>query len=190
MIKIGIIIASTRPNRRGDKIGRWYINQLPKIEEVKYELIDLKEENLPFLHDEKSPAEADYNLESTKRWSKKIDQLDGYIWIMPEYNHGYSATQKNAIDTVYREWQKKPVAFLGYGFMGAARAIQQMIGVTARVGMVPLSLATINIIDINKALDEDGSVNKECLRGDPKRQMDTLVKWAKLLKKARSEDLI
>lgn len=184
-LRIAIIVGTTRPNRRGRLVGQWVFDSLPKKSGVVYELIDLASENLPFLADQAEPGEQKYDQESTKSWSKKIDSFDGYIWVTSEYNAGPPAPLKNAIDTLYKEWGKKPVAFVGYGWMGAVRSIEKLITTASRMNMVPLSAPAIHIIDIGRAIDEESKVNPEHVRGNFGRFEQNLVWWAQILKVAR-----
>jgi len=187
-VKIAVIVGSTRPNRVGRTIGDWAIANLPKANGATYDLIDLKEENIPFLNEPESPSTGNYQLESSKRWSEKIRDYDGYIWVTSEYNHGYSAPLKNAIDSLYAEWGKKPVAFVGYGGMGGARAIEQLAQVAAQLNMAPLSSTshTVRILDVWSAIDENGQIKQEFVRGSFEKLENELVWWATILKQARS----
>lgn len=185
-IKIAIIVGTNRPARIGRKVADWAINQLPQQEGVVYELIDIAEVNLPFLNEPKLPSAGDYAHEHTRKWSEKIAGYDGYILVTGEYNHGYPASLKNALDTIYAEWQKKPVAFVGYGALGAARSIEQLVSVTAQIGMVPLPSTSINIIDAWAALDEQGNVKPENIRGNFAKLTDNLLWWVIALKTART----
>ena len=188
-VKIGIIIGSTRPSRVGATIGKWAYDSLPKKAGVSYDLIDLAEENLPFLKDSAMPAMEKYDQESTKKWSEKIKSYDGYIWVTSEYNAAPPAPLKNAIDTVYNEWSKKPVAFVGYGGFGGARAIEHLVTSASRIGMVPLSSSgsNLHVIDVWSAIDDEGNVKAEYIRGNPEDVENNLVWWAELLKTARTE---
>jgi NAD(P)H-dependent FMN reductase len=127
----------------------------------------------------------EYELEHTKKWSAVIKPLDGYVWVTPEYNHGYSAPLKNAIDTLYHEWSRKPVAFLGYGGLGGTRAIEQLITVAARIDMAPISAATLHVIDVWSAFDESGKLKPESVYGHVPKVVDKLNWWATTLKTAR-----
>jgi NAD(P)H-dependent FMN reductase len=131
------------------------------------------------------PAAGQYHQATTKRWAAKVSEADGYIFVTPEYNHGYPASLKNAIDHIYAECQKKPVAFIGYGSLGATRSIEQLVQITAQIGMVPLPMISLNIIDLRTALDENGAVKATNLRGSVERLMTQLVEWAVVLKHFR-----
>lgn len=127
MTLIKIIVGSTRPNRFGIQPAEW-IHELSKEHpEARFEIIDLAEVKLPFLDEPEPPLYGNYVHEHTKKWSKQIDEADGYIIITPEYNRGVSAALKNAIDFAAREWFYKPVAFVSYGAGGGgARAVEQL----------------------------------------------------------------
>ncbi len=91
------------------------------------ELVDLREYPMAFYEQERPPAygERDYPPE-VARWADKVNQADGYLVITPEYNHGYPAVLKNALDVVFPEFNRKPIAFVGYGNSGGARSIEQI----------------------------------------------------------------
>lgn len=182
-VKIGIVIASTRPTRVGKKVTDWFHSQIKDAADVEFEIIDLLEENLPFLSEPESPASGKYEQESTKKWSAKISVLDGFIFITPEYNHGYPAPLKNAIDTLFHEWNKKPAAFVGYGGLGGGRAIEQLIPVVARVGMVPLATTTFNVLNVWSAFDDAGNIKEENTMGNKEKLVESLVWWANQVKK-------
>lgn len=187
-IKIAVIIGSIRPNRVGDKIANWFMNQVKDIEGVEFSLIDLSSENLPFLNEPDLPANGNYQQPSTKKWAEKILQYDGFVFVVPEYNHGYAPALKNAVDTLYKEWAKKPVAFIGYGSLGGVRAVEQLVQVTTQINMVPLPSTQINIIDIWSAVNEDGDLNTNNIRGTTEKLLDNLLWWAKMLKEARNTE--
>lgn len=181
-IKIAIIIGSIRPNRVGANIGKWFLNQTKEIDNAVFEIIDLKEINLPFLDEPDLPAKGNYTKDTTKKWSKLISGYDGFVFVTPEYNHGYSPALKNAIDIIYVEWAKKPVAFVAYGSLGGVRAVEQLVQVTAQINMVPIPSTQINIIDIWNAIDEKGNVKSENIRGSAEKLLSNLLWWAKVLK--------
>lgn len=187
-LKIAIITGSTRDARAGKHVTDWFHGQIKDTENVQFDVVDLAEENLPFLNEPGLPSMGNYQLESTKKWSEKISSYDGYVFVTPEYNHGYPATLKNAIDTLYAEWQKKPVAFVGYGVMGAVRSIEQLVPVVAQIGMVPIPNATVNVIESYATVDEHGSIKTEAIKGSGAEKLVTeLTWWAKVLQTARNE---
>ena len=132
--KIGVIIGSSRPSRIGANVTNWVANLLPKSDEVSYEVIDLKDQKLPFLDEIMPPMMGQYHNAHTKQWSDKIGGLDGFVIVTPEYNAGYPAILKNAIDYLKAEWQDKPVTIVSYGYSGGASANHQLVEVFTRIG--------------------------------------------------------
>lgn len=142
--KIAIIIGSSRPSRIGADISNWVLNNLPVSENIHYELVDLAEWNLPMLNETNQPSMHKYEHEHTKKWSAKIEQYDGFVFVTPEYNAGYSAVLKNAIDYLYDEWKEKPATIVSYGWSGGASANNQLQAVLNRIGF--------KVIEINPEL--------------------------------------
>lgn len=128
MIKIAVIIGSTRPNRNGEAVGKWVFENARKRSDAQFELIDLLDWKLPLL-DEPVPAMASkgkYTHQHTKDWSATIEQYDAFVFVVPEYNHGVSAALKNAIDYLFKEWNNKAAGFVSYGDMGGVRSVEQL----------------------------------------------------------------
>lgn len=181
-VKIGVIVGTTRPTRRGLAFAQWFVGQVKDTPDMQFDLIDLAEENLPFLDEPKSADSGEYVNESSQKWSQKIKQYDGIVFMVAEYNHGYTAPLKNAIDLLYHEWSKKPAAFVGYG---GARAIEQLVNVVAKVKMVPMSSNTVRIFNPNGALDKDGNMNPDSIRGNVNSMTEELKWWSETLKATR-----
>jgi NAD(P)H-dependent FMN reductase len=140
LIKIKVIIGSTRPNRFSDKPAYWILEEVKKKENVQAELLDLREYPMPYYNE---PVGAlmlheNYSSEVVKKWAAKIKEGDAFIIITPEYNHGYPAVLKNAIDSIFPEWNDKAVGFIGYGSSGGARSIEQLRQVVVELKMVPI----------------------------------------------------
>jgi len=141
MIKVGVIIGSTRPGRKGEAVGKWVHEHASKRTDAKFTLIDLAEINLPLL-DEPVPASArKYSKDHTKAWSAKIAPLDAFVLVTPEYNHGTCAALKNALDFLYHEWTNKVVGLVGYGSGGGIRAIEHLRLVVAELQMADVRSA-------------------------------------------------
>ena len=132
--RIGVVISSTRPTRIGDKVAAWVAQQAP--EGVQAELVDLREVDLPFLDEPAQPAMGDYVHQSTKAWGDLVSGFDAMVFVVAEYNGGYTAQLKNAIDTLYAEWNDLPIGLVGYGYGAAARAITALEPVLATVKAV------------------------------------------------------
>lgn len=133
MIKIGIIIGSTRPGRKAEQVARWVHEHAQKRQDAEFDLIDIAEFELPLLDEPTPPSMGKYTKPHTLRWSAKIAAYDGFVFVTPEYNHGPSGALKNAIDYLYREWNNKAAGFVGYGSAGATRAVEQLRLVLAEV---------------------------------------------------------
>ena len=139
MYNLKIIIASTRPGRKGPSIAQWVYDVAKTYAEFNTELVDLKEINLPFLDESAHPRLQQYEHQHTKDWSAKINEGDAYVIVTSEYNFGYPASLKNALDFLYNEWSYKPVAFVSYGgISGGTRAVQLLKPVVNSMKMVPL----------------------------------------------------
>ena len=165
--KVKVILGSVRTGRIGKPVADWVMRRAQEYDgDLEFELIDLKEVNLPFL-DEPAPARRghDYVHEHTKRWSKMIKDADALVIITPEYNHGYPPVLKNAIDFLYKEWNDLPVGLVGYGGGGATHSIRQLREVMELVKMKVLEYQ-VTIARIWEALDENGNVKPENIQGD------------------------
>lgn len=187
MIKIQVIIGSTREGRFGDKPAKWVFEELKKQKEVNAELVDLHDWPLPFFNEPESPSTSGgvYKNPLGRKWADKIGEADAYIIVTPEYNHGYSAVLKNAIDYVYKEWHKKPVAFVSYGAsVGGTRAVQQLRQVAIELQMVPIR-AGVHLTFYWDHLDEKGNIKTEEYAHGLQTLFDQLMWWTKTLKTAR-----
>ena len=144
MLRIAIIIGSTRPGRNGEAVGKWVHEIAKKRSDAEFELVDLKDFNLPVLDEPRSPRMQQYSHQHTKDWSAKIASFDEYVFVTPEYNHATSGALKNAIDYLHNEWINKVAGFVGYGGASGTRAVEnlrlimgelQVADVRAQVGL-------------------------------------------------------
>lgn len=126
MLRIAIIIGSTRPGRVGGAVGQWVYEIAKKRSDAEFELIDLKEVNLPLLDETVPPSMGQYSHPHTKAWAARIAPFDGFVFVTPEYNHGINGALKNAIDFLYAEWNNKATGFVGYGSAVGARAVESL----------------------------------------------------------------
>jgi NAD(P)H-dependent FMN reductase len=126
MLKVAIIIGSTRPGRKADAVAKWVHGIAAKRSDAAYEIVDIKDYNLPLLDEPVPPSLGQYSQPHTKAWSAKIASFDAYLFVTPEYNHATSGALKNAIDFLYREWNNKAAGFVSYGSMGGARAVENL----------------------------------------------------------------
>jgi len=188
MINIKIILGSTRPNRFGPQPAEW-INSLAQAhKEATFELVDLKEFNLPLL-DEPVPAlMGQYSQEHTKVWSKLVANADGFIFVAPEYNHGVSGALKNAIDFLAAEWNYKPVTFVSYGAdAGGTRAVEQLRQIVGQLKMYDLS-EVVSIPNYWSQLNREGKfAATEAQAHAAEKLLKGIIFWAENMKTAREE---
>jgi NAD(P)H-dependent FMN reductase len=143
MAKIGIIVGSTRPGRNSQAIADWVFEQAKQRTDATFELVDLKDFNLPLLDEPisafgVSQGYGQYQHEHTRKWSAAIGSLDGFIFVTPEYNHSVPGALKNSFDFLYPEWNDKAAAVVSYGSAGGVRAAEQL-----RVILAELQVATV-----------------------------------------------
>ncbi len=126
MTRIGVILGSTRPGRRGAQVADWVMEHARNRSDAEFELIDLADYPLPHLDEPLPPSMGQYQNAHTHEWAARIAQYDGFIFVTPEYNHSTSGVLKNAIDYLYAEWNNKAVGFVSYGAVGGARAVEHL----------------------------------------------------------------
>jgi NAD(P)H-dependent FMN reductase len=157
MLKILVIVGSTRPGRKSRTVADWFMkNAEGRNPDLHFELVDLAEVNLPFMDEPKPPMADDYQQAHTKKWASVIGPADGYVLITPEYNHSYPAVLKNAVDFLYEEWRHKPVGFVSYGVAEGVRAVEHLKTVMIQVDAAPLN-AQVSF-NVMSQFAEDGSV--------------------------------
>lgn len=186
MIKIAIILGSTRPNRIGEAVARWVHDIAGKRADAEVELVDIKDYNLPLLDEPVPPSLGKYSQEHTRVWAAKIETFDAFVFVTPEYNHGTSGALKNAIDYLYREWNNKAAGFVGYGSAGGVRAVEhlrlvmgelQVADVRAQV-MLSLFSDFENFSIFKPAAHHEKSVNA---------MLDQVIAWGGALKSLRAK---
>lgn len=121
-LNIGIILGSTRQGRVSPQVGQWVKQIGDKRGDANYEIVDIADYKLPLL------GEADPG-EGAKRWSETINRMDGFVFIVQEYNHSISGALKNAIDYCRDEWHHKAAGIVSYGSTGGARAAEHLRGI-------------------------------------------------------------
>ena len=185
MINIAIIIGSTRPRRVGASVAEWVHENARQRSDAVFELVDLRDMDLPLLDEPAPPSTGHYSKPHTKAWAQKIDAFDGFVFVTPEYNHGTSAALKNALDFLYAEWNNKVAGFVGYGSAGGTRAVEQLRLVMAELqiatvrSQVALSLFTdfADFSEFRPAAFHEKSLNT---------MLDQLVAWGEALKTVRA----
>jgi NAD(P)H-dependent FMN reductase len=173
-----IIIASTRPGRVGPSVAEWLRDRAVKHGGFDVELIDLAEVNLPLFDEPKHPRFGEYVHQHTKDWSATIRRGDAYVFVVPEYNYGFNAAIKNAIDYLNQEWQYKPLGFVSYGGVAAGtRAVQMLKQVVSALKMVTMA-DSVNIPFVQQFLDEQRVLQpNEIMESAATALLDELARW-------------
>ncbi len=133
-----IIIASTRPGRVGLPVGNWVAQAARAHDTFRVEVADLAEIDLPMFDEPEHPRFGRYVHEHTRRWSQTIAASDAFVFVMPEYNYGYTGSLKNALDYLSKEWAYKPVVLVSYGGVsGGLRAAMNLQPVLTGLRLLP-----------------------------------------------------
>jgi NAD(P)H-dependent FMN reductase len=149
-----IVIASTRPGRVGLPVANWFETEATAHGAFALEVVDLAQLALPLLDEPKHPRLRQYTKDHTHAWSAIVQRADAFAFVTAEYNYGYPAALKNAIDYLHHEWRYKPVGFVSYGGVAAGtRAVQQLKQVVTALRMMPTS-ASVNIPFVQQFLND------------------------------------
>jgi NAD(P)H-dependent FMN reductase len=195
MPRIAVIVGSTRQGRFADKPAQWIAEKLAERPEIDVELLDLRDFPLPFFDDPVSPGwrnGAPIADPTLRAWSEAIDRADGFIIVSPEYNHGYAAVLKNAIDHLYSEWSRKPIGFVGYGNSGGARAIEQLRQVVVELEMTPIKRSVAIPLEQIKRFMFEGITELDFSEADQAADamFDELLWWVVALAASRKAVLV
>jgi NAD(P)H-dependent FMN reductase len=185
--KIAIILSTTRAARFGHKAGQWIYDIAKERADMEVEMLDLRDYPLPFFDEVATNAWVPTQNAQGVRWQSKVAQYDGYIFVSAEYNHGVPAVLKNALDYAYKEWNRKAAAFVGYGGVGAARAIEHLRLISVELQMAPTrSGVHLQGGDFMAAFREGKPISEfTYLRPTADAMLDELVWWTNALKAAR-----
>lgn len=189
MSKLEIIVASTRPNCVGVPVGHWFDAEARGhggFSEI--EIVDLGMLGLPMMNEPHHPKLGHYVHQHTRDWSAKVAEADAFVFVMPEYNYGYNAPLKNAIDYLHAEWQYKPVGFVSYGGISAGtRAVQMIKQVVTTLRMTPVFEA-VSIPFVVQFVNEDGTIApSEMMQSAAKDLLDELVRTSAALLPLRQD---
>jgi NAD(P)H-dependent FMN reductase len=179
------ILCSTRAQRRGEPIARWFVQIAAERQDITCELVDLAEADLPFLTTATPPTSPDSREAAARSWASRIEAADGFVLVVPEYNHGYPAAVKNALDHLFTEWNHKPIGFVSYGGLsGGVRAVEQLRQIAVELDMVPVR-RQVSIQRIWAAIAEDGAL-REPPADQARGLLDDMAWWAKALREGRA----
>jgi NAD(P)H-dependent FMN reductase len=184
-LRIKVIVGSTRANRFSEKAAEWIFDAARKREELDVELLDLRDYPLPFFEEPMPPgmAKDGYTNPIVVKWRDKVREADGFIICTPEYNHGYPAVLKNALDYVYFAWSRKAVAFVSWGGAGGTRGVEQLRAVAIELDMAPTRFAVH--IPNPWFVKDVSEIDTEANQQSAKALLDHLTWWAGALKAAR-----
>jgi NAD(P)H-dependent FMN reductase len=190
--KIAVIISSTRDARFGEKPAQWIFGLAKKRDEFDVELVDLKQFDLPFFNEMASNAWVPSQDPRAVAWQKKIAEFDGYIFVVAEYNRSITGALKNAIDQAYVEWNRKPAAYVAYGSVGGARAVEHLRLINVELQMVPVRSAVhIGGSEFYKVwgggANEPMTAIEPVILSSAKDMLDQLTWWVNATKTAREE---
>lgn len=176
-MKIGIVLSTTREGRVSEKIGHWLLEQSKKYSTSQFEVIDLREYTLPFYGDEDK-------ANHVVKWQNKLTELDGYIFVLAEYNHSIPGVLKNALDYVGQTMSNKAAAIVSYGAVGGARSTEHLRGVLGQTNTA--DIATHIAISMFYDFDEAKNFKPLPLHNKNLQSMfTTLDKWSHALKQVR-----
>lgn len=184
---VGIILSTTREGRFADYPAEWILNIARQRDDLEFELVDLRDYPLSFYGDDAQAASPEEQV-AAQRWAAKMAALDGYIFITAEYNHGISGVLKNALDHAYEEYHRKPAAFIGYGGVGGARAVEQLRQICCELQIAPLRHAVHIGLEVMLAVrDGERALSDYAFLAERAREMlDDLAWWAHTLKAGRA----
>jgi NAD(P)H-dependent FMN reductase len=168
-------------------VSQWVYEIAKRRSDANFELVDIKDFNLPLLDEQIPPSMGQYSQEHTKTWSAKIDSFDAYIFVTAEYNHGIPGALKNAIDFLFKEWNNKVAGFVSYGSAGGVRAVEQL-----RLVMAELQVATVRaqvqlslFTDFEKYTKFKPAPYNERSVSD---MLDQVIAWGSALKALRTKN--
>ncbi|QUH01123.1 NAD(P)H-dependent oxidoreductase [Saccharopolyspora erythraea] len=179
-LRLAVIVGSTREGRFAETVSAWFAEQAHTHNDMDVDVIDLADAGLPAVH----PAEATPPLQD---FAARLDAADAFVIVTPEYNHGYPASLKFAIDSAYREWNAKPVGFVSYGgISGGLRAVEQLRQIFAELHAVTVR-DTVSFHGVWGQFGEDGNpVDAEGVNQAAKKMLDQLVWWGRATRDART----
>jgi NAD(P)H-dependent FMN reductase len=189
--KLAIVVGSIRPNRFAEHAAHWIEEIARQRGDFEVELIDLKDYPMPLFAEQASSAWAPSKDEVARRWQKKVDEFDAFIFTAAEYNRGPTAVLKNALDYAYTEWNNKPVSFVGYGGVGGARAVEQLRLNAIELQMAPIRTAVHIQLPVYLAVIKEGKklADFDHLNQSAKDMLDQLAWWTDALTTARRKAL-
>lgn len=181
-----VVVGSTRPGRIGIKVADWFYPKAVAHGGFDVELVDLAAVALPIFDEPRHPRFGEYQHQHTKDWSATVSRADAFVFVVPEYNYGFNAATKNAIDYLHVEWRYKPVGFVSYGGVAAGtRAVQMLKQVMTTLRMSPIFEA-VNIPFVQQFIDDDQFVPNDVLESAASAMLDEVLRWTDALRLLRA----
>jgi NAD(P)H-dependent FMN reductase len=188
MAGLGIVIASTRPGRVGLPVARWFEEEARNHAGFdRIDVLDLAAIDLPFLDEPNHPRLQQYTQPHTKAWSATVSATDAFAFVMPEYNFGFNAPLKNAVDYLFAEWSHRPIGLVTYGGVSGGTRAASMITEVMRSVAAPVLLEAVHIPFVRQLVAEDGSLRpNDSMPGAARTLLDALVRHEAALRQLRA----
>jgi len=186
MLKVGIIVGSTRPGRKALDVAKWFEAIATTRGDATYEVVDIADYHLPLFDEPMPPSLGRYSKEHTKKWAAKIASLDAFVFVTPEYNHSTSGALKNALDFLFAEWANKSAGFVGYGSSLGARAIEHLRGMLGELQVADVRTA----VGLSLFEDFEGFTvfkPRDLHKTNINHMLDQVVGWGTALKGYREQ---
>jgi NAD(P)H-dependent FMN reductase len=189
VVKLQVILGSTRPGRAGEEVAKWVYKIAGQRDDVEVELVDIADYELPLLDEPIPPMMRKYTKNHTKKWSEKIEEADAYIFVAAEYNHGIAGGLKNAIDYLNHEWRNKSVGFVSYGSNGGSRAVEHLRGVAGELHLADVREQVLLYLDRDF---ENYKTFKTAEKHEVQlsKVIDQVVSWAEAMQYVRNGEAV
>ena len=175
-LNIGIILGSTRQGRVSPQVGQWVKEFADKRGDANYEIVDIADFKLPFLGEEDAPGIA--------AWNEKLNSLDGFVFIVQEYNHSITGALKNALDLAREAWNNKAAGIVSYGSTGGARAAEHLRGIMGE--LLIADVRTHPTLSLFTDFENGTDFKPQDLHADNMNGMlDQVIAWSGALKTIR-----
>lgn len=183
--RLGVVMVSVREGRVGKPITDWFMQQATRHGGFDVELMDLKEVDLPVLSEPNHPRLKKYTQEKTRAWSARVEALDAFVFVTPEYNYSSPPSLVNALDHLYQEWSYKPVGLVSYGgISGGLRGAQATRLMVTTFKMVPI-VEAVAIPFVAKLIADGRFTGGEMYEKSANAMLDELLRWTAALRALR-----
>ena len=182
-----IVIASTRPGRVGLPVAQWMTRCAEEHAGFAVDVVDLADLGLPFVDEPNHPRLKRYTKAHTLAWSARVEAADAFVFVTPEYNHGFNAPLKNALDFLYQEWAHKPAGIVAYGGIAAGSRAAEMLRLALLGLRITPLFESVYVPFVAQLFDDDGQFQaNESLERAATAMLDELVRYAAALRVLRA----